>query len=111
MQTNSDILHLKSAEHLECQRLRTLNFEKCRSLFAVADHGNSSRDLESDNICTEHKKSDGMWLGDVGNAIVSEDNELIGVTSWIFGWRDGLPDVYTKVYPHLEWITNEMQKL
>lgn len=111
----SDMFHLKTAEHLQCKHLKALNFKECGTLFAGANHCNGSKAseiaarLEDDNICTGNSGHDDVWIGDVGNAIVSEDYKLIGVASWISGWCDGLPNVYTKIYPHLEWIENEMR--
>lgn len=46
----------------------------------------------------------------MGAPLVANDT-LIGVASWVIDCERGLPNVYTKVYPHLTWIHQEMQDI
>lgn len=61
-------------------------------------------------ICTHSVKGQGMCLGDFGSPLVS-NGTLIGTASWTTGCDTGLPDVYTKIYPHMKWILNEVAEI
>lgn len=46
-----------------------------------------------------------------GGPLISIDKSLVGIVSWVIPCGMGFPDVYTDVFPHLDWIntmtTNE----
>lgn len=53
-------------------------------------------------ICTHTNVENTLYSLDNGSALVSNgDNKLIGIASW----HDGdVPNVYTKIRPHIAWI-------
>lgn len=61
----------------------------------------------TDIICTSNDKGQGFCLGDHGSPLVV-NGTLIGTASWNVDCESGLPDVYTKIYPHMKWIQEEM---
>lgn len=90
-----------------------MNYGNC-----VAAYANGLKDSEilsevqprfrtTDIICTSNDEGHGFSFGDYGSPLVS-NNTLIGIASWNLGFESGLPDVYTKIYPHMKWIQEEM---
>lgn len=66
--------------------------------------------IHDTSLCTENSKGVGNCVGDRGNPLVSkyQQKALIGVASWYTECADGKPDVYTAVYPYLEWIKEKL---
>lgn len=50
-----------------------------------------------------------LIIGDSGGPLVA-DNTLIGIVSMSVGCALGYPDMYTKVYSHINWIRDEIIK-
>lgn len=46
--------------------------------------------------------------GDSGGPFVS-NKTLIGIVSWSIACAEGHPDVYTRIYPYLDWIRREQK--
>lgn len=61
-----------------------------------------------DFIWTHNPLGRSICQHDSGNPLVYE-NTLIGVASEEFMCYDDYPDIYTKVFDHLEWIKTEMK--
>lgn len=62
--------------------------------------------VHESSLCTKNEIGRGICTGDRGSPLVSKSKEkaLIGIASWYNGCAEGRPDVYTAIYPHLEWI-------
>ncbi|XP_063697955.1 chymotrypsin-2-like [Culicoides brevitarsis] len=54
-------------------------------------------------ICTKNVKMKGTCNGDSGGALVVNE-KLVGVVSWGVRCGIGLPDVFTRLSEHFEWI-------
>lgn len=53
----------------------------------------------------QKKTGEGMCgQADIGSPLASAAGELIGIASWNNGCGKVSPDVFTKVYHHLDWI-------
>lgn len=68
--------------------------------------GDLAQLVHETSLCTENEAGKGICAGDLGSPLVSKTKEksLIGVASWYNGCAEGKPDVFTAIYPHLEWI-------
>lgn len=104
-------------ESLQCQHTKTIGLQECKRAFIELQKPDGGKGgelisrLGKNNICTENSKNEGICIGDMGNALISEDGKLAAVATWAFGCGRGLPDVYTKTYPHLNWIKNGMKSI
>lgn len=53
----------------------------------------------------EVAKKCAMCIGDVGSLLITKNREIVGIASWRgSNCGSGSPDVYTRVFPHLNWI-------
>lgn len=59
-------------------------------------HGNKS-------ICTHSTGDLGIFKGDLGSPLVSNEGYLIGIAAWFMA-EEGKPDVYTAIVPYFDWI-------
>lgn len=65
--------------------------------------------IHESTVCTSDPSSGGVCHGDFGGPLITRDGkELIGLASWIMECGDGRPDVYTRVFSHLEFIKRAM---
>lgn len=102
----------KFPEYLQFLRTKTVSLHECkRSIVEGNKSGEMISRLGMNNICTINQENEGLWTGDIGNALVSEDGTLFAVSSWASDCGKNIPDVYTKTYPYLEWIQNEMETI
>lgn len=62
---------------------------------------------DSKKFCTANPKGEGICVGDAGSPLVADDT-LIGIASWSPYCALGLPDVYTNVHAHLDWIHRQL---
>ncbi|KAF7993880.1 hypothetical protein HCN44_011149 [Aphidius gifuensis] len=65
------------------------------------------REINDSQICTFISNGQGACTGDSGGGLV-DGNTLVGVASWIAGKKGcatGYPDVFTRVYSFVPWIT------
>lgn len=62
--------------------------------------------VHNSSLCTKNEPGRGLCSADEGSPLVSKtkNKALIGIASWYNGCAQGKPDVYTAIYPHLEWI-------
>lgn len=65
--------------------------------------------VTNNNICTFNKQGEGACHGDSGGPLVA-DGKQIGVVSWGIPCAKGRPDMYTRVFPYLDWINKHTQK-
>lgn len=105
-------------EHLQFQRTKILNLTECKHSFAELSERYTGMPVNKmiarlgiNNICTINQENEGLCFGDLGNALVSKDGKLIAVSSWASHNGQDLPDVFTKTYPYLRWIRDEMNKM
>ncbi|XP_012542639.1 chymotrypsin-1 [Monomorium pharaonis] len=65
--------------------------------------------ITNNNICTLNKQGEGACHGDSGGPLVA-DGEQIGVVSWGIPCAKGRPDIFTRVYPYMDWINKHIQE-
>lgn len=108
--------HAESTEKLQFQTTETLSFEDCVAEYMTAslefDGWDElvSRLSDFKKFCTINTEGKGLCIGDRGSPLVA-NGKLIGIASWSVDCAYGLPDVYTNVYAHSNWIHSEMMKL
>ncbi|XP_073829469.1 serine protease SP24D [Musca autumnalis] len=78
----------------------------------VIDPADCARDLGRsvpDMLCMSHPRKNGVCLGDFGGPAVY-NGKVVGIASAVIGECGSyLPDVFTSVADHLEWIQNTME--
>lgn len=59
-----------------------------------------------ETVCTNNEPGQGLSLGDYGTGLINAiDDKLLGIASvFMFGIRDGKPDIFIRVHPYLDWI-------
>jgi len=103
-------------EKLQYQNTKTMQYGSCVAAYANGlKDDDRLKDIQrrfrnTNIICTNSAKGQGICLGDFGSPLVS-NGTLIGIASWTTGCDSGLPDVYTKIYPHMKWIQDEMEEI
>lgn len=60
--------------------------------------------LDDSMICTINRAGQGLCSGDGGSPLVTQNGEQYGIASWGGRCGEGLPDVYTNVWHHVNWI-------
>ncbi|XP_043466080.1 chymotrypsin-2-like isoform X2 [Leptopilina heterotoma] len=75
--------------------LSVISSDKCQKYF--------SQNIEKTQICTLTYGGKGACNGDSGGPLSSNGTQ-IGIVSYGKPCAKGYPDVYTKVYAHLDWI-------
>lgn len=91
----------KLSSGLRSQEVYVLRRQLCRRRIG---HVNGLL-LNDQHICTNTRNEQGLCFGDIGNPLITENKELIGIASWRGGdCGVGYPDMYTRVYVHLNWI-------
>ena len=43
-------------------------------------------------------------MGDFGGPLIA-NNQLVGIVSWGFACAVGVPDIYTRISSHCDWIS------
>lgn len=93
------------SEMLRSQDVNILNRKSCRRYLG---HVNGML-LNEKQLCTGNRDDMGMCVGDVGSPLISQNREIVGIASWRgFACGKGYPDVYTRVYSHLNWIWSNL---
>lgn len=101
---------------LQFKELTTLSLDECIADFDPLKKKDEQEwqqvvgDLSDDIICTKNHIGSGSCIGDSGSPLVS-NNTLIGLVSWCVSCVDGYPTVFTRVYPQLEWVKEEMDDI
>lgn len=86
---------------LRSQNIYVLSRRSCRRHLG---HVNGKL-LNEKEICTQNRNGQGMCVGDMGSPLISVNREIVGIASWRgMACGNGFPDVYTRVYSHLNWI-------
>lgn len=108
----------KRSTILQFQTTQFLNSAECKNLYETGDlkrYGyvaGKVKDIDQEFICTTNEQGKGMCLGDTGNPLVFQESmgnqTLVGLSSWYVECSSDHPNVYTKVYSHLDWIRAEM---
>lgn len=92
---------------LQWKNTTTLDRPECiRRLGAIG-----RRMVHANTICTANRVNVGVCSGDAGGALTTRARSpvLIGIFSWGLDCGRGLPDVYARVFPHLQFIRTVMQ--
>ncbi|XP_076620356.1 chymotrypsin-2-like [Colletes latitarsis] len=76
--------------------LTVISQDKCKGMYWI---------LTKNNICTLTKMNEGVCNGDSGGPMVVSGSQ-VGIVSYGFPCAMGWPDVYTRVYPYIDWINN-----
>lgn len=73
--------------------------------------GQNGRWVHENSLCTTNQRNTGVCGGDAGSPLKTQDftEILIGVVSWKVPCARGYPDVYTRVYPHMQFIRRAMR--
>jgi len=91
----------RGAPYLRRLHTQLMNTEDCKSY-------NKNRVLAT-NICTINPVGRGVCHLDLGNPVVV-GNVQVGITSFIISQcADGNPDVHTRVWSYLDWISNHIR--
>lgn len=56
-------------------------------------------------MCTINTDGKGVCTGDNGGPLVNQQGVFVGLVSWAIECGKEVPNVYTRVYPHLRFIT------
>lgn len=100
------------AKNLQYQEAKTLRFSDCVAEYVLGLNPTDQwKDVgprfgDSKKFCTRNQVGHGLCVGDFGSPLVADDT-LIGIASWS---EKGLPDVYTNVYAHINWIQYELRR-
>lgn len=95
------------SQPLEWQNTVTLNRTACVSQMGLSHGPHIQRNM----LCTTNPINVGLCGEDFGGPLTNQDTPkvLLGIASWIISCSRGWPDVYTRVYPHLEFIRGAMR--
>lgn len=75
--------------------------ERCRQVFGPS--------ISSTHVCALNRKGIGACMGDSGGPLVCSGQQ-VGVVSWSSPCANGVPDVYTDVYYHRNFIAQQMTR-
>lgn len=95
------------AQTLLYEETTSLTMESCINKYSdVSRKQYPEADYIRENVmCTSNGFGRGLCLGDRGNPLVKDDT-LYGIASWCVECSSNYPNLYTKVYPYLDWIQN-----
>lgn len=66
--------------------------------------------LNERHICVQKKPDEGICGdADLGDPLVTENGQLVGIASWNNGCGHYAPDVFTRIYFYLDWIHRTIQ--
>lgn len=85
-------------------KLQFLNTVTLKRDACLARLGSLGQFFHVNSVCTTNPINKGICLGDTGNPLVTARRELVGIASWAIPCARGYPDVFTRVFPYLEWI-------
>lgn len=60
--------------------------------------------LQWNKVCTINQRGQGICRGDSGGPLITNTNPriVVGVASWVVPCGHGFPDVYARVFPHMQ---------
>ncbi|XP_045488902.1 chymotrypsin-2-like isoform X2 [Pieris rapae] len=85
----------------------SITVEECRAKHKNIEKYNPITDKL---LCTYKDYDEGICQGDSGGALV-RNGIVHGITSWNIPCGRGKPDVFTRVYKYLDWISTTVGKL
>jgi len=104
-------------KNLQFQRTTTLGAIDCLTLYKqlIGNIKNPYypallKDINQKIICTKTFVGSGMCIGDSGSGVVV-NNTLVGIVSSSLFCAKGYPDIHTNVYPYLEWIETQVNRI
>lgn len=81
--------------------LSVVDQNECRNIF-------KNKPVVQDTfLCTYAGFGRGLCFGDSGSPLV-DGNEQIGITFFAVPCARGFPDMFTRVYPYIDWIKNKI---
>lgn len=84
---------------LQFLQTEVISNDECR-----ARHNILNRRFVYENvICTFTHRDEGICLGDSGGPLVVQQ-VLVGVMSWVVPCGRGVPDAYSRISAHYDWI-------
>lgn len=89
------------SSQLQFLETEVISNDECR-----ARHNILNRRFVYDNVvCTYTQRNEGICLGDSGGPLVDLMTQiLVGVMSWVVPCGRGVPDAYSRISAHYEWI-------
>lgn len=85
---------------LRFQTAKTISTDDCKAL--TGPMGETIK--YGTMVCTINPIGRGICKGDLGGPLINNEDELMGIASWHLNCAEGKPDVYTAVYPFVQWI-------
>ncbi|KAF5278812.1 hypothetical protein FQR65_LT03499 [Abscondita terminalis] len=86
---------------LQTLKLQSIGNDKCAE-------AHPDGDIAATHLCTFTKVGEGACYGDSGGPLVA-DGKQVGVVSWGVPCAKGKPDVFTRIYSYLDWISEHIK--
>ncbi|KAK4872912.1 hypothetical protein RN001_014941 [Aquatica leii] len=101
--TGVGILQLLSPppNKLQTIKLMSISNDKCAQ-------AHPDGDIKASHLCTFTRIGEGACYGDSGGPLVA-DGKQVGVVSWGIPCAKGKPDVFTRTYSYLDWISEHIK--
>ncbi|KAI4504477.1 hypothetical protein M0802_000027 [Mischocyttarus mexicanus] len=90
----------KASPLLRKLNLKILSQKECQNYFKTIT-------IKSSQICTLVQKNVGTCSGDSGSPL-AYNNQVIGIVSGGIPCAHGIPDIFTSVYEHLDFVKNAL---
>ncbi|XP_011504866.1 PREDICTED: chymotrypsin-2-like [Ceratosolen solmsi marchali] len=87
----------KYSRTLQKAIFRIINKDQCEKMFEFRIH--------DEQLCAFAGFGKGACLGDSGSGLIYKE-EIVGVASFVIPCATGVPDIYTRVYSYLDFITS-----
>lgn len=94
------------SRQLRYHRTNIMPFDACKRRMMPLDFIFSPN--AENFLCTETRKGKSVCIQDAGNPLVWNDI-LIGVASWTVECSISYPDLFTRIIPHLDWISKQIE--
>ncbi|XP_067215492.1 chymotrypsin-1-like [Linepithema humile] len=86
-----------SSKELLKMKQAVVGQDECREAFY------GQQPINKSHLCTLNKAGIGACQGDSGGPLICNDKQC-GITSWVAACALGMPDIYTSVYDHRDFI-------
>lgn len=93
---NSGVQHVP--QYLQVQDARTIPHHYCRVRLGEI--------VQNDKMCTQTPYGQGNCLGDTGGPLTNRQGLFIGIVTFGLSCGVSRPDLYTRTFPHLQFIRN-----
>lgn len=91
--------------------LNTLTNSDCRARIATIADNQTAVVHDFSTLCAfSGQHGHGLCSGDSGGPLVI-DNQLIGIASWAVPCAVGMPDGFTRISSHIDWVKHNMRLL